>query len=195
VKLRLYPDDLGDIPFPAATESLDGATTRQRATLLRLADHFLSEAARIFENPALAMRMEDFIAWIQRHVRQPNPGKNAKADAENWESRIPAPREPAASPEQLWAWGMDFQATLSPEERQLFLLRFGKLFGYEEIAGRIGKKSGGTAWNQWKKLEKRIRDYWNSLPIRESPSARRLFLDMLLASLEASELKKSKPEP
>jgi hypothetical protein len=194
VKLRLYPDDLNEIPFPAATESFDGEKTRQSATLVRLADHFLAEAARIFEAPDIAVRMEDFVSWIQRHVRQPNPGKNEKADVENWESRIPAPREPAVSPEQLWAWVADFQSILSPEEAQLLLLRFGERLGYREIAGRIGK-SGGTAWNRWNKLKEQIRDYWNSLPIEESPSARRLFLDLLLASLEASELKKPKPEP
>lgn len=194
VKLRLYPDDLGDIPFPAATESLDGEKTRQSATLVRLADHFLAEAARIFEAPDIAVQMGDFVSWIQRHVRQPNPGKNEKANVENWESRIPAQREPAVSPEQLWEWVADFQSILSPEETQLFVLRFGERLGYEEIARRIGK-SGGTAWNRWDKLMKRIRDYWNSLPIEENPSARRLFLDLLLASLEASELKKPKPEP
>lgn len=189
----LTADDLADIPYPAS-EPMDGVESRRSAVLVRLADHFLTTAAALFGADDLRVRVADFVSWLHLHVRSPDPGKNAKSGEDGWENHCPA-ADRSVSPEQLLEWADAFRSELSPAERRLLRLRFRELLGYEEIAERLGRKSGGTAWNHCKKLEQRIRAFWNDRPIRDDRSARSLFFELLLTRLEDSELEKPKPEP
>lgn len=150
-------EDLADTSVPASIDRLiptDGVWTE--ATLNQLARHFLEEMARLWNEPAVRVRVSDFTRWLYRflppepcEVHFP-PRSDAEEEAKNLiENTIPDPGSVGRENEwfdreKVAIWAGQAAARINVKEAQMVLYYYAEALTMDEVAKRTGKKGASA---------------------------------------------------
>lgn len=163
----LCEEDLKAVTFPH--DRLEYSSVNRKEILLSLAAHFWKGISGLWGDIPVWIDLRDFVSWIGLHVPLACPEVEGEdPEGEPFVERVPdytySPETLYFDPDLVRLWAEKFARRLTPRERELFFLQYGKGLGPGHMARELGYRGSSGPEYHMTRIRDKLRFFLADLP-------------------------------